>query len=178
MGGLIGIATAALPRHPIRRMVLNDVGPFVPKAALERIAHYVGKAPRFASLQEAESYVRTVSAPFGPLNDAQWRHLTEHNTRREADGRWVMNYDPGIAAPFAGPLADIDLWPLWDRIDCPVLALRGMLSDLFLPETAREMTRRGPRAQLLEFAGIGHAPALMAPEQVDAVCRFLLEPGR
>jgi len=178
MGGLIGIALAAQPRHPIRRLVLNDVGPFVPKAALERIARYLGKAPRFATLEEAERYVRVVSAPFGPLTDSQWRHLTEHNIRREADGRWVMSYDPAIAATFAAPLADIDLWPLWDRIDCPVLALRGMLSDLLLPGTAQEMTRRGPRAKLMEFAGIGHAPTLMAADQVEAVCRFLLEPER
>jgi pimeloyl-ACP methyl ester carboxylesterase len=175
MGGLIGMLVASQPRHPIRRLVLNDIGPFVPKAALERIALYLGKAPRFASLEEAERYVRAVSAAFGALTDAQWRHLTEHNLRQEGDGRWVMNYDPAIAAPFAGAIEDIDLWHLWDRIDCPVLALRGMLSDLFLPETAREMTRRGPRAQLLELAGVGHAPALMAPDQVEAVCSFLLE---
>jgi pimeloyl-ACP methyl ester carboxylesterase len=179
MGGLIGMVLAAQPHHPIRRMVVNDIGPFVPKEALERLALYVGKSPRFASPEDAERYVRTVSAPFGPLTDAQWRHLTEHNTRRESDGYWVMNYDPGIAMPFAHPpLEDISLWPLWDRIDCPVLALRGMESDVLLRTSAEEMTRRGPRARLIELAGIGHAPALMAPEQVEAVCRFLLEPVR
>jgi pimeloyl-ACP methyl ester carboxylesterase len=175
MGGLIGILVAAQPGHPIRRMVLNDIGPFVPQAALARIALYVGKTPRFASLDEAERYVRIVSAPFGPLTDAQWRHLTEHNVRREPDGSFVMNYDPGIAETLATRrLQDIDLWALWERIDCPVLAVRGMESDVLLPATAQEMTRRGPPTRLIELAGIGHAPALMAADQVQAVCDFLL----
>lgn len=179
MGGLIGIVLAAQPGNPIRRLVLNDVGPFVPKAALARIALYVGNAPRFASLDDAERYVRIVSAPFGPLTDAQWRHLTEHNVRREADGSFVMGYDPGIAAAFAAPrLQDVDLWALWDRIDCPVLTVRGMESDVLLPATAAEMTRRGPRTRLIELAGVGHAPALMAADQVEAVCDFLLAPER
>ena len=179
MGGLIGILLAAQPGHPIRRMVLNDIGPFVPGAALERIALYVGKTPRFASLEEAERYVRTVSAPFGPLTDPQWRHLTEHNVRREPDGSFVMNYDPGIAETLAiRRLQDIDLWALWERIDCPVLAVRGMQSDMLLADTAQEMTRRGPPTRLIELAGIGHAPALMAADQVQAVCDFLLAPER
>ncbi len=177
MGGLIGIALAAQRNHPIHRLVLNDVGPVVPKAALERLALYVGKAPRFDSLAEAERYVRVVSASFGPLTDAQWRHLTEHNVRRESDGRWAMRYDPGIASAFsASPLEDLSLWALWDRIDCPVLTVRGAESDVLLRATAEEMTRRGPRTQLLELPGIGHAPALMDPAQVDAVGRFLLAP--
>jgi pimeloyl-ACP methyl ester carboxylesterase len=177
MGGLIGIALAAQPGHPIGRLVLNDVGPFVPKAALERLALYVGKAPRFPSFADAERYVRVVSASFGPLTDAQWRHLTEHNTRREDDGCWVMNYDPGIAHTLTqSPPEDISLWPLWDRIDCPTLVIRGERSDVLLRATADEMLRRRPGTRLLELPGIGHAPALMDPAQVDAILRFLLEP--
>jgi pimeloyl-ACP methyl ester carboxylesterase len=178
MGGLIGMLLAAQPGHPICRMVLNDVGPFIPKAALARIALYLGKAPRFASLEEAERYVRIASAPFGPLSDAQWRHLTEHNVRREADGSFVMSYDPGIATAFAAHQQDIDLWAQYDRIDCPVLTVRGMDSDVLLHTTAEEMTRRGPRAGLVELAGIGHAPTLMAADQIEAVCDFLLAPDR
>jgi pimeloyl-ACP methyl ester carboxylesterase len=179
MGGLIGILLAAQPGHPIRRMVLNDVGPSIPKAALARIALYVGQAPRFASLEEAERYVRIVSAPFGPLTDAQWRHLTEHNMRRDADGSWTMSYDPGIAAVFASlRVQDIDLWSQWDRIDCPVLTVRGKSSDVLLPATAEEMTRRGPRSRLIELEGIGHAPTLMAADQIEAVRDFLLAPDR
>jgi pimeloyl-ACP methyl ester carboxylesterase len=178
MGGLIGLLLAAQPQHPIRRLVLNDIGPFVPKAAIERIASYIGKAAAFASMEEAERYVRVVSAPFGPLTDAQWRHLTEHSVHREAEGRWVLNYDPGIAVPLAHQVRDVDLWDHWDRIDCPVLAVRGMESDVLLAHTAHEMTRRGPAARLREFPGIGHAPALMAADQVETVCDFLFAADR
>lgn len=175
MGGLIGMLLAAQPGTPIRRLVLNDVGPFIPKAALERIGTYVGKAPRFTSPQQAEAYVRLVSASFGPLTDEQWRHLTEHSLHRDAGGQWTLNYDPGIAAGFAGQVYDVDLWPIWERIRIPVLVVRGKQSDLLLATTAERMTREGPRAALVEFDGVGHAPMLMAEDQVRAVTGFLLD---
>jgi pimeloyl-ACP methyl ester carboxylesterase len=177
MGGLIGMLLAAMPGNPLRRMVMNDVGPVIPKAALERIAMYVGKAPRFGSMAEAERYVRSVSTSFGAHTDRQWRHLTEHNTRVENDGGIRMNYDPGIAVAFsATPLEDVVLWESWDRIRCPVLILRGAESDLLLPEIAQEMLRRGPPARLVEFPGVGHAPTLMSAAQIEPVCEFLLAP--
>jgi pimeloyl-ACP methyl ester carboxylesterase len=178
MGGLIGILAASQPKHPIGRLVLNDIGPFVPRAAQERIARYIGQAPRFRTLDEAVQYVRTVSAAAGPLTDAQWHHLTVHSVRQDDDAQWSMRYDPAIAHAFvATSLADVSLWELWDRIDCPVFALRGMQSDVLLAETAERMTRTGPRAQLIEFAGIGHAPALLSADQVLPICAFLgLEP--
>jgi len=174
MGGLIGMLLAAQPGMPLRRLVVNDVGPFIPKAALERIGAYVGKAPRFASIEDAERYIRVVSSSFGPLTDTQWRHLTEHNVRGDEQGQWSLKYDPSIAAGFAGPLTDLDLWAVWERIDLPVLALRGQDSDLLLRATAAAMTQRGPKARLVEFAGVGHAPMLMADDQVRAVRDFIL----
>lgn len=175
MGGLIGMMLAAQNGSPIRRMVMNDVGAVIPRRALERIAMYVGKSPTFTTLDDAERYVRSVSAPFGPLTDSQWRHLTVHNSRQTADGRWVMNYDPGIAVPFANiPPQDMTLWEFWDRVSCPVLLLRGAASDLFPAQTAREMCARKPATRLVEFDAIGHAPALMATEQIGAICDFLL----
>ena len=175
IGGLIGMLLAAQPGNPIRRLVVNDIGPLLPRAARERIATYVGTAPQFASFEEAERYIRTVSARFGPLTDAQWRHLAEHSVHRSATEGWRLNYDPDIAVTFrALPQSDIALWDVWDRITCPVLVLRGEQSDLLPRETAEAMTRRGPRAELVEFAGVGHAPALMAEDQVDAVRSFLL----
>lgn len=174
MGGMLGMLLAARPNTPIRRLVLNDVGTVIPKASMERIGAYVGRDPRFASLAEVEQYVRTVSAPFGPLSDAQWKHLTEHNTKRHDDGRWGMNYDPDVALPFRKAQAqDIVLWNYFDAVKCPTLLLRGAQSDLLLHETAVEMTTRGPKPQLVEFAGIGHAPMLMAGDQIAAVSEFL-----
>ena len=174
MGGIIGMLLASRPKSPIEKLVLNDVGPFIPKAALERIAAYVGKDPRFATFAELETLVRMVCAPFGPLTDAQWRHLTEHGAKQHEDGSWGMNYDPGIGIPFQRtPLADVDLWPIWDTIACRTLLLRGAQSDLLPKDTALAMTRRGPKPNLIEFEGVGHAPMLMAKDQVDAVRKFL-----
>ncbi|MDP1536904.1 MAG: alpha/beta hydrolase [Burkholderiales bacterium] len=175
MGGMLGMLLAALPNTPIRRLVLNDVGTVIPKASMARIGTYVGKDPRFASLAETEQYVRTVSAPFGSLTDAQWRHLTEHNAKQFEDGRWGMNYDPGIALPFRKAMdRDIVLWKQYDAVRCPTLLLRGAQSDLLLHETALEMTQRGPKPKLIEFAGVGHAPVLMADDQIAVVRDFLL----
>jgi len=174
MGGLIGIFMAAHPNSPIRRLVLNDIGPLVPKAGFERLAKYVGKDPRFENLEEAVAYTREIAAPFGRLSDAEWLHLAIHGLRREASGTWRLRYDPAIAAPLQGEIKDVDLWPFWDRIRCPVLVLRGAESDLLRPDTAAEMTQRGPKARVVEIPGCGHAPALMAPEQIEIVRNFLL----
>lgn len=175
MGGLMGLFAAALPGSPIRRLVLNDIGPFVAKAPLERIASYVGGDPRFPDIAAVEQYHRTVHAPFGNLSDAAWRHLAVHNARPVDGGGFALAYDPAIGAAFrASPIADVDLWALWDRVECPVLVLRGAESDLLTREVAEEMTQRGPRARLIEFAGCGHAPALMAAEQIATVRDWLL----
>ncbi|MGP1396153.1 MAG: alpha/beta fold hydrolase [Inquilinaceae bacterium] len=174
MGGLIGMVTAAQPGNPIRRLVINDVGPFIPKAALERIAGYVGQDPSFADVDAVEAYLRAVHAPFGPLTDAQWRHLAEHGHRIRDDGTLGLAYDPGIAAPFRSqPVEDVDLWPVWDAVTCPVLVLRGAASDLLSAETAMEMTRRGPPATLIEIPGCGHAPALMDDVQIGHIRDWL-----
>ena len=177
MGGMLGMLLAARPNSPIRKLVVNDVGPFIPKESLGRIGAYVGKDPRFATLDELEAYQREVSAPFGPLTDAQWHHLTRHGARQHADGKWGFCYDPDIATPFRkGPAQDVDLWSYWDTITCPTLITRGAESDLLLRATADEMQKRGPHARLVEFAGIGHAPMLMARDQIAVVRDFLLAP--
>ncbi|MEQ1776348.1 MAG: alpha/beta hydrolase [Burkholderiales bacterium] len=175
MGGMIGMLLASLPHTPVRKLILNDVGTLIPRASLERIAQYVGKSPSFKTLEETNAYVRTVSASFGPHTDAQWDHLTRHNARQNADGTWTMNYDPGIALPFQkSPINDIELWSYYDHIACPTLLLRGADSDLLLKDTALAMTQRGPKARLVEFAGVGHAPMLMADNQIKVVRDFLL----
>ena len=174
MGGLIGMALAAQPGTPIRRLILNDVGPFVPQAALQRIADYVGSDPTFDGMDALEAYLREVHAPFGSLTDAQWRHLATHAARQKTDGRLGLAYDPGIATPLrTQPVESVDLWPLWEAIRCPVLVVRGAESDLLLSETAAGMRERGPRAQVHEVAGCGHAPPLMADDQIAVIRDWL-----
>ena len=176
MGGLIGMALAAQSASPIGRMVLNDVGPLLKAAALKRIGTYIGQAPLFPDFGAAEAYVRAVSASFGLTTDAQWKHLTETSLRR-VDGGYRMHYDPAIALPFQAPGAgstDVDLWPLYDAITCPVLVTRGEQSDLLDRATAAAMAARGPQAAIVEIKGVGHAPMFMDADQIDIVRQFLL----
>jgi pimeloyl-ACP methyl ester carboxylesterase len=175
MGGIIGMLFAAMPNAPIGKLVMNDIGARVPKAGLERIASYVGLDPSFPGLADLETALRLLAAPFGPLSDAQWRHLATHSVRRKPDGTIGFAYDPNIAHAFRqSPIEDVALWAVWDAITCPVLVLRGTQSDILAAADAAAMTQRGPRAKLIEFAGIGHAPALMAEDQIAAIRDFLL----
>ena len=174
MGGLIGMGIASLEESPINRLVLNDVGPFLPKEALGRIGTYLGLQLTFESIDQLETHLRQIHAPFGPLTDAQWAHLAKFSARTKPDGSIVLGYDPKIATPFKETEAeDVDLWVLWDDLRCPTLLIRGAESDLLLEDTAAEMTRRGPKATLLEIAGVGHAPALMDKYQIDQVKSWL-----
>lgn len=176
MGGMLGMLLAAQPNTPIRRLVLNDIGAVIPKESMARIGAYVSKILRFQNLQETEAWLRVTLAPFGPLTDAQWRHLTVHNSKQHDDGSWSMNYDPAIALPFQKAQArDIELWNYYDAICCPTLLLRGEQSDVLPKDIAVQMTQRGPRPALVEFEGVGHAPALMSDDQIEVVRNFLLQ---
>lgn len=178
LGGLVGMALAAQPGNPIKKLVLNDAGPVISRAAMQRIAAYVGVIPKFATLEKAEEYVRTISAPFGPHTDAQWRTLTEHWVREQPDGTWRPHYDARMAVAFRASMpeeGDLELWPFYDAIRCPTLVLRGELSDLLSRDTATAMTRRGPKAKLVEVRGVGHAPTLMHAGQIALVRDFLLQ---
>lgn len=174
MGGAIGlVAAAGALRGRIRRLVLNDIGPSLNPAAVERIRAYAGRPPAFATVTELERYFRTVYAPYGWLSDTQWRRLAETSTRRLPDGRVTPHYDPAMVQQFVHHPRDYERWDEWDRLDLPVLCLRGEDSDLLLRETAEAMRVRGPRAVVVEIAGCGHAPALNTPEQFAVVERFL-----
>jgi pimeloyl-ACP methyl ester carboxylesterase len=173
MGGLLGMLLAAQPRTPVARLVVNDVGPTIEPVALERIRGYFGLDPTFATYAEIAQYLRTISAPFGRLTDAQWDDLTRSNVRERPDGRWGMAYDPGIAVPFRASAAPPDLWPVWDAIRCPTLVLRGRDSDLLSAATVAQMAARGPKPEVIEFEGVGHAPMLLSADQIDPVVGFL-----
>lgn len=175
MGGFVGMALAAQHGSPVRKLILNDAAPVIAKSALERIGSYVGAAPVFASLEEAEKYVRSVAAPFGEHSDAQWRTLTESWVRRNEDGSWRPHYDLRIAEAYRAtlPEKDLEMWPLYDAVRCPTLLIRGERSDVVSRETADAMARRGPKAKVVEFKGVGHAPTLLHPDQIAVVRDFL-----
>lgn len=179
MGGLIGLALAGQPNTPIGRLILNDVGPRLEPGALFRIADYVGRGEQFADLDRATAYVRSISTGFGLKTAQQWRELTESAMRFDGS-HWTFRYDPAIAVPLKAntpetfALAETGLWKLYDAIPGPVLVVRGAESDLLSPATALEMTQRGPRAELVEIPGVGHAPMFFDPDQIAIARRFLV----
>ena len=176
LGGLVGMALASLDGSPVSRLLLNDLGPRIEAVALRRIADYLGRAPRFASEEDAERYIRQVGAPYGSLSGAQWRHLTRVVLRRVADGGFELNFDPAIAESFRLAIAggDIDLWPVYERIRCPTLLVRGELSDLLSRETAQAMAERGPRPRVIEVPRVGHAPMFLDEAQIAIARDFFL----
>jgi pimeloyl-ACP methyl ester carboxylesterase len=176
MGGLIGMALAAQPGTPIERLVMNDAGPVVTRASLERIATYVGKVPEFPSIEAAEQFIRVVGAPFGKHSDADWRFLTEIVMRSNGNGGWRAHYDPRIGDTYRAnmPDKDLEMWPLWNAVKCPTLLLRGAVSDLLTRDTAARMAQTGPKAKVVEVPGVGHAPTLLHADQIAIVREFLL----
>lgn len=175
MGGLIGMMIATQSEITINKLVVSDVGPYIPLAALRRMSEYVGKDVRFNNLDEFEAYIREISSSFGPLTDDQWRHLTIHSVRTFNDGTYGFYYDPKISASFKEHVRseDIDLWKYWDLLRASTLVIRGAESDVLLPETAEEMKNRGPKAKIIELPGIGHAPILLDEKQISIVKAFL-----
>lgn len=174
MGGLIGMALASLEGSPVRSLVLNDVGPVLDAPALARIGEYVGRAPLFASVAEAEAYVRLLGPGFGVLDDAAWRQITQSSIRQDGAG-WRMRYDPAIGDALRATLGTLlgDLWYVWERITCPVLVLRGEQSDLLSRDTVARMSGSGPCARSVEILATGHAPMLMKPAEISLVSDFL-----
>ncbi|MEK0082937.1 alpha/beta fold hydrolase [Benzoatithermus flavus] len=173
MGGLIGIEIASSEKSPIRRFVLNDIGPFVPQQALAMIRAYLGLDLRFEDIAELEAHLRYIHAGFGQLSDAEWRHMAVTSSRETEEGL-RLHYDPLIREPFAEAAEhDIDMWRQWDRITCPTFVLHGADSPLLTRETIEEMKRRGPEPEVVSLPGVGHAPALNTQEQIGIVARWL-----
>ena len=174
MGGAIGTRAAATAlKGRISHLVLNDNGPMLAEAALERIKAYAGNPPEFDTVSELEAYLRKVYVPYGWQSDAQWRRMTETSTRRLPNGKITTHYDPAMVRQFFVHPKDYRNWEFYDQLDMPTLVLRGETSDLLLPETVDEMTRRGPRAQVAIIPDCGHAPCLNVPEQIEIVRAFL-----
>ena len=189
MGGLIGIALCGQPglplAAPVRRLVLNDVGPAIRWEALERIGTYLGQTGRFDSVEQAAAAMLVISASFGPHTPAEWLALSRPMVKPLADGSgaFTLHYDPAIAVPFRTVTQETSaqgealLWKLYDAITADTLLLRGADSDVLAEVTAQQMALRGPHARLVEFSGVGHAPTLVADDQVSTVADFLLGNG-
>ena len=189
MGGLIGLGVASLRDGAggtlVRRLLLNDVGPALGADAIQRIGTYVGLPKRYASLDEAADYLWSISKGFGPHSREQWLALTKPQLKpvQDAQGEgFISHYDPRIGLPFKAvtpalaAAGEAMLWQRYDSLRCPTLVLRGAESDLLSHETALAMTQRGPKARLVELAGVGHAPTLVAADQVALVQEFLASP--
>jgi pimeloyl-ACP methyl ester carboxylesterase len=186
MGGLIGMAVGGAPDLPLplpvplRRLVLNDVGPAIQWQALARIGTYLGQTGRFESVEQAADAMWAISSSFGPHTPEQWLALSRAMVKTLPQGGFTLHYDPAIAVPFrtvteaSAAQGEAALWHLYDNLKARTLVTRGAESDLLSKETAHEMTRRGPRARVVEFDGVGHAPTLVTPGQVEAVVSFLL----
>lgn len=180
MGGLMGMGLAAMPGNPIRKLVINDIGPSLDPASLSMIGNYIGQELHFPTFDDAELYIKAISVSFGPHTDAEWRELATSVLRQEKDGQWTRHYDLALAEAFKqvyfteAAATEAWTWKAYDAITVPTLLLHGLQSGLLKPDTALAMTQRGPKAKLVEFEGVGHAPTLMHADQIAVVKEFLL----
>ncbi|MBI1889073.1 MAG: alpha/beta hydrolase [Burkholderiales bacterium] len=180
MGGLIGMELAALPGNPIKKLVMNDIGPTLETGSLNNIGNYIGQELRFPTFEDAEVYIRAISVSFGPHSDEEWRKIAASVLRQNKNGEWVRHYDLALADAFKQAyFVDVEKtraerWKSYEAITCPTLVLRGSQSALLSAEGAKEMTQYGPKAKLVEFEGVGHAPTLVHEDQISVVRNFLL----
>ncbi len=177
LGGLLGMRLAGMENSPIRRLILNDVGPVVPKAALDFIHQVISQTYKFDTIRDLEQRMReTRGLTWGPVTDEQWKHMAEHNARALDNGSITYAYDPEIAVVFEEhPIGDADIWQSWDNITCPVQLIQGKMSMLLTDEIIKETSTRGPGSNmdLTVFEDCGHVPSLMAPEQIKVVEAWL-----
>lgn len=178
MGGATAIrAGAGALKGRIGRLLLNDIGPEISAAAVDRIRAYAGQPPRFSRQSELEAWLRQIYAPYGWLSDEQWRRMAETSHRRLPDGAVTVHYDPAMVRQFVVRPDDYSQWPQFRALQCDILCLRGENSDLLLREATARMSAENPRCRVREIAGCGHAPALNTPEQFEIVREFLLAPA-
>jgi pimeloyl-ACP methyl ester carboxylesterase len=180
MGGLIGMGLASMSKNPIRKLILNDVGPALNLEAIKRIGEFIGQDVRFDTFDEAAAYIREVSISFGPHSEAQWHKLANDVLKQNKEGKWIRHYDLSLSIPVKAITPELAttgqamMWAAYDAVKCQTLLVRGSDSDLLTKEAAQEMTQRGPRASLVEIAGVGHAPTFVQAEQIDIAKKFLL----
>ena len=175
MGGIIGMVLASVSQSPIRRLIINDIGPDITRDALTRIGDYIGRSGDFDTPEDAELYFREIYSEFGPMSDDDWKHMVQYSTRRTKTGKYRIKMDAGVGDAFRDQVSlfDVDMWDTWEKITCPVLILRGKNSSFFSEETAHKMLTCGPEATLVEFDDVGHTPTLRSEEQVGVIRDWL-----
>jgi pimeloyl-ACP methyl ester carboxylesterase len=173
MGGLLGMIIASKPNNPIKRLVLNDIGPFVSSESMIKIRNYIGITPNLQNFEKATKYISQILRPFGDLSSEQWQHLALHSTKQLEDGSYILSYDPKIATAFSENPQDIDLWNFWNEVSCPTLLLRGEKSEILTQEIAKKMQDEKGQITFAEFKNIGHAPSLMEEEQIEVIRNWL-----
>lgn len=184
MGGLIGMLLASFEKTPIRRLIMNDVGPMIPKSAIDRLKTYASIKLTFQSREEAESIVRKIFAPFGTLPEDRWQHLFKNTLIQEPQGTFGLNYDYHAAQDkkseaFAqqDEAGNILFWEYWEKVLCPVYVIQGAQSDILTHELVQEMTQRKKGAPLdtVLIKDAGHAPSLMVPDQINSIKDWLFK---
>jgi len=175
MGGLMGMMMAAMPHHPFRSLVMNDIGSFIPGDALRGLAEYVGKASAFDSLEKVARYLSVTHAAFGPVPVGHWMEMARHSSYESGNGEWFLRYDPAIAKVFLKPIQDRDMSALWTAGKVPTLILRGAVSTLLTEDTLKFMLSTRADARAITFEGCGHAPSLQQADQIAAIEQFLAE---
>ncbi len=176
MGGLLGIFLASLPNTPIRKLIINDVGPFVPREALIEISQYAGNDLHFETFEEVVNYFKQLYVAWGDIPEQGWVHMATHSSSKLADGNFSLAYDQGFMASMKQhpeAITDFDIWPVFEKIQCPVLVLHGLNSKVLSNEVAQQMKLRGKNVELVDFPGIGHAPHLMTAEHISIVRNWL-----
>jgi len=173
MGGIIGMLLCADSPNLIKKLILNDIGPFIPKSSLLRIKDYVGDPVQFKSIAESTTYFKRILSGFGDLSAEQWDQLAQNSIKPSEDEKFALHYDPSIAQAFQGELEDVDLWNVWDVIDTEVMPILGENSDLLLEKTVTEMENRGPKSKTAVIRNAGHAPALLSDEEINLIKEFL-----
>ena len=174
LGGLMGITLAGMENTPVRKLVVNDIAPEVPYAALKRLTKYLGADPLFSTLKELELHLRETLAPFSPMSNSDWQRMAKTSSMKK-DGGYRLAFDPAISHNYRRYwfLVYLNLWRYWNRINCPVLILRGTESDFLTKPLVEKMIDRLPHAELIEFQGVGHTPTLNSKKQIAPVMEWL-----
>ena len=147
MGGIIGMVLASVPQSPIKRLVVNDIGPEVSRDALMSISQYIGRSDEFPNPEAIADHLRNIYHEFAPMTNEDWMHMAHYSSRRKANGKWRLKVDSEVGDAFRDSISyfNVDMWDTWEQIVCPVLVLRGKNSSFLSEETAKKMLTCGPQ---------------------------------